>query len=127
MLFPTARLALATLASLIVLAGVPARAGTTSFSPLDTRLIEKTTLVPPAQSVTAYTVPADGRVVLTRFCGDTCIWCEGATLGHEAFAARGSRCIEHPRGIELPPGETVRCTNHCRTMSAALFSGTLRP
>lgn len=114
-------------AALLVLPALPAHAGTKIFSPLDDAVLEQTTLVPAAGSVTAYTAPRDGRVVLTRFCGDRCVECEGETLGARAFEVRGFGCVEHPKGIELPPGETVRCTNRCQTMGAALFSGRLRP
>ncbi len=117
---------LGTAVLLLALWALPAFAGTKSFSPLDHRVLEKTTLVPAAGSVTAYTVPTDARLVLTRFCGDSCVTCEGKTLGKKAFESHGSGCVEHPSGLELPPGETVRCTNTCRTMGAALFSGVLQ-
>lgn len=123
---PLSRLVLGAAASLIALSALPASAGTKIFSPLDHGVIEQTTLVPAAGSVAAYTVPSDRRVTLTRFCGDGCVQCEGATLGAKAFTVRSGRCVEHPSGIELPPGETVRCTNSCPTMGAALFSGLLR-
>ncbi len=126
MRFPFSRLVLGAAASLIALSALPAFAGTKIFSPLDHRVLEQTTLVPAAGSVTAYTVPSDAKVVLTRFCGDGCVRCEGATLGKKAFQSRNGGCVEHPKGIELPPGETVRCTNSCQTMGAALFSGLLR-
>ncbi|MDG2308452.1 MAG: hypothetical protein P8R42_28065 [Candidatus Binatia bacterium] len=120
---PLSRLVLCAAVSLTAL---PAFAGTKMFSPLDHRVLEQTTLVPAAGSVTAYTVPSDAHVVLTRFCGGGCIQCEGATLGRKAFQAGTARCVEHPKGIEMPPGETVHCTNTCKTMRAALFSGLLR-
>lgn len=123
---PLSRPVLVAAASLIALSVLPASAGTKTFSPLDHRVIEQTTLVPAAGSVTAYTVPSDRRVKLTRFCGDGCVRCEGATLGATAFTVQTGQCVEHPRGIELPPGETVRCTNSCPTMEAALFSGVLQ-
>lgn len=120
------RLVLGAAASLIALSALPAIAGTKIFSPLDHGVIEQTTLVPAAASVTAYTVPSGKRVTLTRFCGDGCVRCEGATLGRKAFNSGTARCVEHPKGIELPPGETVRCTNTCKTMGAALFSAVLQ-
>ena len=97
------------------------------FSPLDQRVIEKTTLVPAEESVTAYTAPHDARVLLTRFCGGDCVRCEGTTVGSKVFGNGNQNCVEHPHGFELPPGETVRCTNTCDTMKAALFSGLLEP
>lgn len=123
---PLPRIALAAAtAAVISLSALPADAGTKSFSPLDGAVIEKTTLVPAAGSVTAYTVPSDKRVKLTRFCGDGCVRCEGEILGSKVFTAREGRCVVHPQGVHLPPGETVRCTNSCPTMKAALFSGVL--
>jgi len=113
-------------AASIALGALSAHAGPV-FSPLDRGILEQTTLVPATQSVTAYTVPPNVRVVLKRFCRDDCVRCEGAILGSKAFEAQSGRCVEHPHGLELPPGETVRCTNACTTMGAALFSGVLRP
>lgn len=127
MRFPFARLVLAAATVSLTLSGPTAHAGTKIFSPLDQRVLEQTALVPAAASVTAYTAPRDGRVVLTRFCGGECVQCEGTTLGSRAFASRGKGCVEHPKGLELPPGEAVRCTNTCNTMGAALFSGLLKP
>ncbi len=124
---PLARLVLAAATVSLTLSGPAAHAGTKMFSPLDQRVLEQTALVPAAGSITAYTAPRDGRVVLTRFCGGECVQCEGTTLGSGAFASRGKPCVEHPKGLELPPGETVRCTNTCNTMGAALFSGLLKP
>lgn len=109
------------------LSAPPAGAGTKIFSPLDQRVLEQTTLIPAAASVTAYTAPSNARVVLTRFCGNGCVHCEGETVGKSAFEASNGGCAVHPQGLELPPGETVRCTNTCKTMGAALFSGTLNP
>lgn len=122
---PLTRLVLVAAAFLIALPALPANAGTKIFSPLDGAVIEQTTLVPAAGSVTAYTVPSDKRVMLTRFCGDGCVQCEGKTLGTKVFTTQSGRCVVHPQGVELPPGETVRCTNSCQTMKAALFSGVL--
>ncbi len=110
-----------------MLTAAPAAAEPPIFSPLDADVLEQTTLVPAATSVTAYTAPNDARVVLTRFCGDGCVRCAGTTVGSAAFETRGGRCIDHPRGLELPPGEAVQCTNPCSTTGAALFSGLRRP
>lgn len=113
--------------ALLTLSALPAHAGKATFSPLDEDVLEQTTLVPASGSVTAYTAPPKGHVFLTRFCGNGCVHCEGNTLGKRVFEAPNGSCAVHPKGVELPPGETVRCTNRCERVGAAMFSGVLRP
>lgn len=127
MRFPLSGFVLYATCAVLALPAPSAGAGAQGFSPLDPDVLEQTTLVPAAESVTAYTVPSDARVVLTRFCGNGCVRCAGETLGPKAFDCHGRRCVEHTHGIELPPGETIRCTNVCKTMGAAMFSGVLGP
>ena len=103
------------------------RADQARYSPLDVSVIELTKLIPPSESVTAYTAPSDSAILLTRFCGDRCVSCEGKSLDARAFHTGQTPCIRYQPGIELPAGESVRCTNRCTTMNAALFSGVRRP
>ncbi|MBM4269624.1 MAG: hypothetical protein FJ144_23975 [Deltaproteobacteria bacterium] len=126
MRFTLPRLVLRAAALLVAIPALSASAGTHVASPLDHRVLERTWLVPAAGTITAYEVPENARVVLTRFCGGSCVSCSGKKLGGKAFRTNKSGCVEHQPGILLPPGETVQCTNRCATMNAALFSGVLQ-
>ena len=79
-----------------------ARADKARYSPLDTGVIELTKLIPPSESVTAYTAPTDSAIVLTRFCGDRCVSCEGAGLDAKAFHTGTTPCIRYHPELNCP-------------------------
>lgn len=109
------------------LPAAPALGERFSFSPLDRDVLEQTAIVPAAAAVDAFTASGGGHVILTRFCGGKCLQCEGKSLVAANFETSGRDCVDYPQGIEVPQGETVRCTNVCETVNAALFSGVRRP
>ena len=111
----TRKLARLVFVAVVVVALAPLHSDATQprYSPLDGSVLELTKLIPPSESITAYTAPSDAAMVLTRFCGDQCVSCQGTSLREDAFHTGRARCVRYQPGIELPPGETVRCTNHC--------------
>lgn len=121
---PLIRLVLVMIVSLV---GTPAMGERFSFSPLDQNVLEQTAIVPAAAAVDAFTASGGGHIILKRFCGGKCLQCEGKTLIAANFETSGRDCIDYPRGIEIPQGETVRCTNVCESANAALFSGVRHP